>query len=518
MEGLMFQRSARRASWKPLAALLSFAAASLGGAALAGPAGAAAAGEATHIVQLAPGVSLAGGERAVQAAGGEVTGRLPIIDGLAVRLSAAEARALAGDAHVEHVSVNAGVKPQGYDSKSLATAYPASVAAEKAWGGNITGKGVGVAVIDTGIAGSMPDFRGADGNSRVVATAVTNPKAVTSGDAYGHGTHVAGIIAGDGTQRSALDPVRGRYVGIAPEASLISVKASDELGGATVLDVIYGLQFVVDRKEELNIRVVNLSLESTVQESYKTDPLDAAVESAWFNGIVVVAAAGNHGATAEAANYAPGNDPFVITVGGVDDAGTKVLNDDVPADWSSVGRTQDGFAKPEIMAPGAHIVSTLAPGSAFTGLCPTCIVDGSYIRAGGTSMAAPVVSGVVALTLQKHPEWTPDQVKAVLMKTGRDIAGDVNEVNANGAVYTTTPPASNPNAGIAPNTLVDGATGEIDYTRSSWSRSSWSTAPDALAAGFARSSWSCSCATGDASIDPTRSSWSRSSWSTKWAY
>jgi serine protease AprX len=283
-----------------------------------------------------------------------------------------------------------------------------------------------------------------------------------------------------------------------------------------VLDVIYGLQFVVDHKTDLNIRVVNLSLESTVQQSYKTDPLDAAVESAWFNGIVVVAAAGNHGATAEAANYAPGNDPYAITVGAVDDLGTKNGGDDVPAEWSSVGRTQDGFAKPEIMAPGAHIVSTLAPGSAFTTLCPTCIVSGSYIRAGGTSMAAPVVSGVVALLLQRRPEMTPDQVKYTLVKSARLIAAGVPEVNAGAALNPTPGPTAN--AGLTPNTLVDAATGSIDYSRSSWSRSSWSTAPDALAAGFARSSWSCDCATASDAVDPSRSSWSRSSWSTKWAF
>jgi serine protease AprX len=450
-----------------------------------------------------------------------VTGSLPIINGLAARLDAGEAASLARDLRVEDVSRNAAVKPQDYTLSSLETAYPASVKAQQAWetnAGQFTGKGVGVAVIDTGIAGHLADFKGADGRSRVIASAVTNPGAKTATDTYGHGTHVAGILAGDGTQRGSADPLRGRYVGVAPEASLISVKVSDENGVATVLDVIYGLQFVVDRKADYNIRVVNLSLESTAQQSYKTDPLDAAVESAWFSGIVVVAAAGNHGATEAAANYAPGNDPFVITVGGLDDNGTKGPDDDFPADWSSVGRTQDGFAKPDVMAPGARIVSTLAPSSAFTALCPTCVVAGEYIRAGGTSMAAPVVSGIVAMMLQRHPEWTPDQVKAILKSTARSISGPVPEVNAGGAVAATTPSGSGPNAGIAPNTLVNPATGAIDYSRSSWSRSSWSSASDALTAGFARSSWSCTCGTSGSSVDPSRSSWSRSSWSTKWTY
>jgi serine protease AprX len=376
-----------------------------------------------------------------------------------------------------------------------------------------------VAVIDTGIAGGLVDFKGADGSSRVVASVVTNPAATTATDLYGHGTHVAGILAGDGSRRASNDPLDNDYVGIAPEANLISVKASDDVGNASVLDVIYGLQFVVDHRADLNIRVVNLSLESTVQQSYKTDPLDAAVESAWFHGIVVVAAAGNHGATAEAANYAPGNDPFVISVGGVDDQGTKRVDDDVPAPWSSIGKTQDGFAKPEIMAPGSGIVSTLAPASAFTTLCPACVVGGQYIRAGGTSMAAPVISGVAALMLQRHPDWTPDQVKATMVGTARALASStVPEVNAGAAAGAPTPKPGRQVGVLAPNTLVDGTTGDIDYSRSSWSRSSWSSASDPLTAGFARSSWSCDCASASAAVDPSRSSWSRSSWSTKWSY
>jgi serine protease AprX len=504
---------------RPRAGLLAALVAALATALGAAPAQAAP--TATHIIQLQPGVTLAAGERLVREAGGEPAGRLPIIDGLGARLDARDAAALGRDARVEHVSRNAGVRQQSYDLGKIETAFPASVRAQQAWdnsAGDFTGKGVGVAVIDTGVAGHLPDFRGADGRSRVVASAVTNPLATTAGDTYGHGTHVAGILAGDGTRRASTDPLRSKYVGIAPEADLISVKVSDEAGVATVLDVIYGLQFVVDHKADYNIRVVNLSLESTVQESYKTDPLDAAVESAWFSGIVVVAAAGNHGATEAAANYAPGNDPFVITVGGVDDKGTNSNEDDVPATWSSVGRTQDGFAKPDIMAPGARMVSTLSPGSAFSALCPTCIVAGEYIRAGGTSMAAPVVSGVVAAMLQRHPEWTPDQVKAVLKSTGRSITGGVPEVNAGPAVAASTPTGTSPNAGIVPNTLVNPTTGAIDYSRSSWSRSSWSTASESLVAGFARSSWSCNCSMSGATIDPSRSSWSRSSWSTKWAY
>jgi len=374
-------------------------------------------------------------------------------------------------------------------------------------------------VIDTGLDGRLPDFAAADGSSRVVASAVTNPDATTALDTYGHGTHVAGIIAGNGNNRAASDPADGKYIGVAPRANLIAVKASDDAGNATVLDAIYGLQFAVDHKDQFNIRVANLSLSSTVAESYRTDPLDAAVEAASFSGIVVVAAAGNRGAADGAATYAPGNDPFAISVGAVDDRGTVVRSDDTYTDWSTIGTTQDGFAKPDIAAPGAHIVSTLAQGSAFSQLCPSCVVDGSYIRLGGTSMAAPVVAGIAALVLERHPGWTPAQVKSTLLATARDIPGRVDEANAAAAVYTETP-ASVSGKDVAPNQLLDPTTGAIDYTRSSWGRSSWGNAPDALVAGWARSSWGCTCpAPEDGAAEPTRSSWGNDvSWESGWGY
>jgi serine protease AprX len=329
---------------------------------------------------------------------------------------------------------------------------------------------------------------------------------------------VAGIIAGDGARRDISDPQAGQYVGIAPDARLVSVKIADDNGDATVLDAIYGLQFAVDHQREYGIRIVNLSLESSVAQSYTTDPLDAAVEAAWFSGLVVVAAAGNRGSDPDAVSHAPGNDPYAITVGATDDRGTVGRSDDVVAPWSSRGTTQDGFSKPDVTAPGSHIVSTIAPGSAYTRLCPSCMVGDGYMRLGGTSMAAPVVSGVAALLIQTHPNWTPDQVKEALRRSASSGSSSVNEVNAIAALSLSSPPAP-ANQGLVPNALVDPATGAIDYTRSSWSRSSWSTAPSGLSAGWARSSWSCDCSrTAAGTVDPARSSWSRSSWSTYWTF
>jgi len=476
------------------------------------------------IVQMDAGSAPAAGKAAVRAAGGRVTGDLPIVNGFAAELSAPAAGRLAEADGVKAVTVDNAVEPQGVSLSRLQTAYPASVDAPQLWNYsdmNVTGKGVGVAVIDTGIAGQHPDFRTSSSNStsRVVATAVTNPDARTAGDAFGHGTHVAGIIAGNGWDRRNEDPLRGRYVGIAPDANLISVKVSDDQGEASVLDVIYGLQFVVDNKAAYNIRVVNLSLESTAIGSYKTDPLNAAVEAAWFKGIVVVTAAGNRGSAEDAVSRAPGNDPYVITVGAYDDQASNADGDDSRPAWSSRGITADGFAKPEIHAPGSGIVSTLAPGSAFAAMCPTCVVDGQMIRAGGTSMAAPMISGTVALLLQAFPSLKPDQVKGLLTRNARLINNRYPAVEAyktlEGAYYGRTAPA---NAGLTPNEIVNAATGEIDYTRSSWSRSSWSSASDGLTTDFARSSWSRSSwsSVDSSGMDVTRSSWSRSSWSTSW--
>ena len=472
------------------------------------------------IVQLQPSATPEQVGRKVRSLGGRVTGDLHIIHGLAVHMSAPAAKKLAREHDlVRAVSLNAGVKPEAVDTTFLATRYDQSIYAPNAWNKyGMTGQGVGVAVIDTGIAGDLPDFRVSqtDKGSRVVGSAVTNPDAKSAGDSYGHGTHVAGIIAGNGTYRPASDKLYGKYVGVAPDANLISVKASDEQGNATILDVIYGLQFVVDHKSDYNIRVVNLSLESTQAQSYKTDPLDAAAESAWFNGIVVVAAAGNRGKSDDAVDYAPGNDPYVISVGAVDDQGTNATSDDDYASWSSVGVTQDGYLKPEVSAPGAHIVSTLAPKSQFTSLCPSCIVDGQYIRAGGTSMAAPMVSGAAADLLQLRPELGPDQVKGIMIDTLRGLPSGVGELNVNRALAPNNS-ALLTNLRLLPSTVIDATTGAIDYTRSRWSKSRWSTASSSLSAGWARSSWSCNCSkTTSGSIDPTRSSWSRSSWSMSW--
>jgi serine protease AprX len=491
----------------------------------AAPATAAATGpaQAEYLVQLRPGTGQAAGRDAIAAAGGRVTRELHIIHAYGARLSRPAARRLRMRPGVASVVRNSRMESSAATTAltgtTLLTAFNQSLGTDRIWAnGAATGKNVTVAVIDTGIAGDLPDFRTSqsDASSRVVASVVTSPDATSARDGYGHGTHVAGLIAGNGFNRASSDSLFGRYAGTAPNARLVSIKASDEHGNATVLDVIYGLQFAVDERATYGIRVVNLSLESTSPQSARTDPLDAAVEQAWLHGLVVVAAAGNRGTAADAVSYAPGNDPYAISIGAVDDLGTKSVRDDVLASWSSRGTTQDGLRKPDVLAPGAHLVSTLAPGSDFASQCPTCVVSGQYIRLGGTSMAAAVTSGVVADLLQVHPTWTPDQVKAVLMGTARSVTSG-KEVAADMAVKANPSGFANPNLGLTPNTLLNPATGDIDYTRASWSRASWSNAADPLRASWSRASWSCTCSlTATGEVDPARASWSRASWSTAW--
>jgi serine protease AprX len=209
---------------------------------------------------------------------------------------------------------------------------------------------------------------------------------------------------------------------VAPDVNLIGIKVSDRNGVARTSDVISGIEWAVKNKDLYNIRVLNLSLVSGVAESYKTSLLDAAVELAWLKGLVVVVSAGNGGP--DTVRYPPANDPYVLTVGATDDQGSVATSDHKLAWFSSYGLTQDSFAKPDLVAPGRHIVSTLAaPNIPLAQLYPNKIIDRAYISLSGTSAAAPVVSGVVAQLLQARPGLTPDQVQWLLRQTALAVPG-----------------------------------------------------------------------------------------------
>jgi serine protease AprX len=276
---------------------------------------------------------------------------------------------------------------------------------------SLNGSGVTVAVIDSGITSFHPDFS-TRSSSRIIASTRFG-SSITTEDLYGHGTHVAGIIGGSGYASS------GKYKGMASGVNLLNVKVTDDYGMTYESDVVNALQWVYDNKSTYNIRVVNLSMNSTVAQSYHTSPLAAAAEILWFNGIVVVVSAGNNGtANGPSTIYPPANDPFVITVGATEDKGTASLLDDSLAVFSAYGVTEDGFSKPDIVAPGRNVVAPLGGLlNIIYQLHPLHRVDNYYFRMSGTSMSAPVVSGAVALLLQDEPKLTPDQVKYRLMAT-----------------------------------------------------------------------------------------------------
>jgi serine protease AprX len=295
----------------------------------------------------------------------------------------------------------------------------ATTGAQAAQAAGLTGKGIGVAIIDSGVSPS-PDFDTTPGSgiTRLIRPVVFGSEQSLN-DTLGHGTHVAGIIGGNGAKSG------GVYSGIAPGATLISLKVGGASGQTSESNVIGALQWVYDHKAEYNIRVVNLSLNSSVEQSYHTSPLNAAVEILWFNGVVVVTSIGNaidHGAYYNTTNAAPANDPFVISVGASTELLTANRNDDFYALFASRGVTSDGFSKPDLVAPGTGIISVNAPGALFGVQHPSYVVATNYMNLSGTSMAAPMVSGAVALLLQQEPRLTPDQVKYRLVKQAGTIS------------------------------------------------------------------------------------------------
>ena len=310
----------------------------------------------------------------------------------------------------------------------------------------LDGAGIGIAVIDSGIAGH-DDLADASGPQRVDRFVDFVGGQSVPYDDYGHGTHVAGIIAGNGYDSD------GKRTGIAPAARLIALKALDGNGNGRISDVIAAIEYAIENRDALNIRVINLSIASPVYESYETDPLTVATLHAVQAGIVVVAAAGNNGVSpAGLTRYggitAPGNAPWVITVGGSTHMGTTNRDDDSVALFSSRGPTAtDTAAKPDLVAPGVGIESLAAPGSALYGARAPYLLSGTvptsslpYMSMSGTSMASPAVAGTVALMLQANPQMTPNQVKAVLQYTAEmnshadALTQGAGFLNARGAV------------------------------------------------------------------------------------
>ena len=338
--------------------------------------------------------------------------QLPLIDSAAGLANSVEITALSGLPGVAYIHYDAPVAAHDgpISSSHLATAYPGSVDADRVWTTGRTGQGVTVAVLDSGI---IPDADLVQPTNRILASANFADALGSMTDPGGHGTHVAGTIAGNGT-RSA-----GQYIGVAPGANLVDVRVLDENGNGRDSSVILGIQWALDHRVQYNIRILNLSLGAPAPATYRLDPLSAAVEMAWLRGVVVVAASGNSGAAPDS----PGADPYVITVGATDDRGTAAVGDDLVEPFSAYGTPVASTAKPDVVAPGRRIVSIRAPGSSLDKLLPDRVVTAStgatYFRLSGTSMSTAVVSGVAALLLEAQPGLTPNQVKAILKGTTR---------------------------------------------------------------------------------------------------
>jgi serine protease AprX len=346
---------------------------------------------------------------------------VPIIDAAVVRVSAATAATLATDPEVAEITADAPVQLEsaGYDAAADAnSAYNAAnlVGAHDAWTRGYTGKGIDVALIDSGVTpvtGLGTPGQVVNGPDLSFESQQANTQHL---DTFGHGTFMAGLIAGrdPGVDARATDSTD--YQGVAPDARIVSVKVADAQGRSDVSQVIAGIDWVVQHANDpgMNIRVLNLSFGTDSKQSYLMDPLAYAAEVAWRKGIVVVVSAGNSGSTALAD---PAMDPFVIAVGALDTNGTLTTRDDKVAGFSAKGTSA---RHPDVIAPGVHVQGLRVPGSFIdTQFGSTGRLGTRFFRGNGTSEAAAITSGVVALVLSHQPNLTPDQVKHLLTSTAR---------------------------------------------------------------------------------------------------
>jgi len=365
-----------------------------------------------------------------------------------------------------------------------------------------------IAVVDSGVTNFSELGSRFYGNVNFVT-------APTTYGAYGHGTFVSTIAAGE-------DP---GYAGAEPRAKVISLKVLDGAGVGSKSDVVAACDWILQNRSAYNIRVANLSL-NTGGDSILYDALDKAVEKLWLSGVTVVVAAGNYAVNGAQSNvgFAPANDPFVITVGASDVHGTTGRSDDFAAPWSAWGYTQDGFFKPEVAAPGRHLIGGVPTGANLLAQFPSRQVAPNYMWMSGTSFAAPVVSGIAATLLAANPSWTPDQVKGAIMQTasvpwGYNSGGalGVGVVNGNAALGASG--TANPNAGLNQFRYWDSATGTYGFNASAWrnyaaSNASWNSASWSSAS-WSNASWS---SASWSSASWSSASWSNASWSSaSWA-
>jgi serine protease AprX len=477
---------------------------------------------------------LLGTQRGANTIGGSQIGRtFRAIDGLHASLTGLQIGFLAKLPYVAAIVPNETVQMTSWGGGSLqysnAQKWAWTIGAASDWTPSSAQlRAPTIAIVDSGVDAGRTDF----GGRMLGQVDLTSLQPDTAADGYGHGTFVAGIAAG-GAQG---------YAGVAPTANLFSVKVMNDNGEATVADIVAACDWILQNKSTYNIRVANFSLHATNRASLFFDPLDQAVEKLWLNGVVVVAASGNYAQDGQQSDvpFAPGNDPFVITVGAADTAGTVTTSDDTSAPWSAWGYTPDGFAKPDLSAPGRYIVGPVDTGATLAVERPDHVVDpqNGYMQLSGTSFAAPMVAGAAAMLLAQHPDWTPDQVKGALMSSAQPTPAaapgslGAGELSVRAARNVQTPP--NPNAGLdafltttADGTtvfdsgswqaaaLAGGAWNDAAWSDAAWSDAAWSDAAWASAAwgdaawsdaAWADAAWAdaawADAAGGDGTVDP----------------
>ena len=550
---ISWSRGPRRLLVALLASILTLA-----GLAGASPSAGAASRSVRVIVRTTPGGG-ADAKRALTRAGGRFRLRLKVLHGFSATLPSSHLGAFENAPGVAGVTVDASLAPQsvdGYDAStdgnSMYSITRKITGAAEYWNNGYTGKGVDVALIDTGVA----PVNGLTAPGKVINGPDLSFESQNSSfrylDTNGHGTFMASLIAGkDDGVTSVTGAGPDQFLGVAPDARIVSVKVADAFGATDVSQVIAGISWVVQHRNDngMHIRVLNLSYGTDGVQSYQLDPLAYAAEVAWRKGIVVVVSAGNSGYGSDTLND-PALDPYVIAVGAADTNGTATKNDDSVPTWSSSG---DGTRNPDLVAPGKSIVGLRDPGSEIDQAYPDAVVGDRFFLGSGTSQAAAIVSGAAALMEQRTPTITPDQVKATLVRSTQNIssyraiaqgAGEMNLKTAFGIgpqKFTQTYPVSNGTGSLelsrgtahlssngvelngerdifgagwnsAAQALLENGqaawnggifngnawTGNA-WTTSSWTRSEWATCS------WQRNSWS--------GVSWTSNSWDRNSWS-----
>jgi len=367
---------------------------------------------------------------------GVETTTLAGFDAFAAYLTAAEIASVAANGAVQMIVADNPVF--GFDYASSLDITNLAIGLDRVTppaDGGPTGAGIGVAILDSGIA-TTSDLE----SSRIIGWKDFVKKAKRPYDDAGHGTFVAGLIAGDGTASLPLD--QGGYAdvqfrGVAPQANIVGVKVLDSTGQGRASSVMAGILWSIAHKRDYNIRVLNLSIGSNPVAPADFDPIAKAVEFAWKNGITVVCAAGNEGEFGPGGILSPGNSPYVITVGATDTRQTKKVSDDIMTYYSSSGPTLwDEYAKPDLVAPGNRLISVRVPGSYIDTAFPQNLIavdtyaprapagtEPSYLMLSGTSTSAPVGSGVAALMIGADPSLSPDDVKVRMMETADPLRG-----------------------------------------------------------------------------------------------